>query len=550
MSRISVSSSRIARSVSSRWACSSSTCSRASSYSRSASGLTGPIWARRRSSRSQPAVDLGPLLLAQRLLGRAAPPRRGARRSRPAPAPPRRGGRRGGRPRPRPWSARPTASFISACSSNSRCEQARISSAISSPSPSLADHGALGPLDPGADRGAGRLDRRDRGADVVEQLLAGRQPAGAAPRGGARPAGPRRGARGAAARSAPPRTAAERRLAGRLGGLGRAGAERGRRRRSPARRRSRPAPPPVCAPARAGAPPATPTSRVSGPSSARSASRPRPSSASRPARPAARTATRSCSPRSLVSRPQAWVRSRSRAAKRSSAARRRSLTSASRSSSLGPLRPRLRRPPRRRGARSAPKRSSSETKPPPQRQLLALDPRPQLGRLRLALQRPQPGAGLALDVERPVEVVAGGAQLQLGPAAALAVLAEARRLLDQEAPLARLGVDDRLDPALADHRVHLAAEVGVGEDLDDVGQAAAGAVEPVAALAGAVEAALHRDLGELGRGAALGVVDHHLDLGRAALADALAARPRSRPASRRRGSPPGSARRAPTAPRR
>src|SRR6187549_1529508 len=161
--------------------------------------------------------------------------------------------------------------------------------------------------------------------------------------------------------------------------------------------------------------------------------------------------------------------------------------------------------------------------PAAQLQLLALDPRPQLRRFGLALQRSQPRPRLALDVERPVEVVARRAQLQLGAAAAFAVLAEPRRLLDQQPPLARLGVDDRLDPALADHRVHLAAEVGVGEDLDDVDEAAASAVQPVAAVAGAVEPALDRDLGELRRGAPLAVVDRHLDLGGAALADALAA---------------------------
>ena len=156
-------------------------------------------------------------------------------------------------------------------------------------------------------------------------------------------------------------------------------------------------------------------------------------------------------------------------------------------------------------------------------ELLAFDPRPELGGLGLALQRPQPATRLALEVERPVEVVARRAQLQLGPPAALAVLAEAGGLLDQEPPLARLRVDDRLDPALADHGVHLAPEVGVGEHLDDVDEAAAGAVEAVGALAGAIEAALDRDLGELGGGPALGVVDRHLDLGGAALADALAA---------------------------
>ena len=97
-----------------------------------------------------------------------------------------------------------------------------------------------------------------------------------------------------------------------------------------------------------------------------------------------------------------------------------------------------------------------------------------VGGLRLALQRAQPAARLALDVEGPVEVVLGALELQLGAAAALAVLAEPGGLLDQQAAVARLGVDDLLDPALADHRVHLAAEVRVGEHLDHVGRAGSG----------------------------------------------------------------------------
>ena len=113
-----------------------------------------------------------------------------------------------------------------------------------------------------------------------------------------------------------------------------------------------------------------------------------------------------------------------------------------------------------------------------------------LGGVRLCAQRAQPRARLALDVEGAIEVLPGSLQLQLGAAPALAVLAEARRLLDQQAPLARLGEHDLLDLALADHRVHLAAERRVGERLADVGEPAAGAVEPVAAVPGAVEPAL------------------------------------------------------------
>ena len=100
---------------------------------------------------------------------------------------------------------------------------------------------------------------------------------------------------------------------------------------------------------------------------------------------------------------------------------------------------------------------------------------------------PQPAARLALDVERPVEVLLRALELELGPAAALAVLAEAGGLLDQKAPVARLRVDDLLHPALADHRVHLAAEVRVGEHLDHIDEPAARPVQPVLALAVSVQ---------------------------------------------------------------
>ena len=99
----------------------------------------------------------------------------------------------------------------------------------------------------------------------------------------------------------------------------------------------------------------------------------------------------------------------------------------------------------------------------------------------------------------------------------------------------RLGVDDLLDPALADHRVRLAAHVRVGERLEHVGEAAAGAVQAVLAVAVALDPARDRDLGELAGRAALGVVDHHLDLGEAAAATARCRRRRSRRASAGRG---------------
>jgi hypothetical protein len=67
------------------------------------------------------------------------------------------------------------------------------------------------------------------------------------------------------------------------------------------------------------------------------------------------------------------------------------------------------------------------------------------------------------------------------------VLAQARSLLDQQAALARLGGHDLLDPSLRDHRVGLLAEARVRQYLDHVREATAGAVQPVATVAGAVE---------------------------------------------------------------
>ncbi len=146
-------------------------------------------------------------------------------------------------------------------------------------------------------------------------------------------------------------------------------------------------------------------------------------------------------------------------------------------------------------------------------QRLALQALMQLGRLGLALERPQPRARLALDVERAVEVVLGARELQLGSAAALAVLAQAGRLLDQHAPLARLGGDQRLHATLGDDRVHLLAQARVRHQLEHVGEPAAGARQPVLAVSVAVQAAVDRDLRDPEPERAVGVVEHELDLG-------------------------------------
>jgi hypothetical protein len=103
------------------------------------------------------------------------------------------------------------------------------------------------------------------------------------------------------------------------------------------------------------------------------------------------------------------------------------------------------------------------------------------------------------------------------------VLAEPRRLLDQQPPVARLGGHDRLDPALGDDRVHLLAQTGVGEDLEHVDEAALRAVDAVLALPRAVEPPCDRDLARGQVDGPVAVVEHDLHLGLRACLDAVRA---------------------------
>jgi hypothetical protein len=136
-----------------------------------------------------------------------------------------------------------------------------------------------------------------------------------------------------------------------------------------------------------------------------------------------------------------------------------------------------------------------------------------LGGRRLQRERPQPLLHLGLDVARALDLDPDPVQLQLRPVLAPLELAEAGSLLDELAPLLRLRGEHRLDLALADDRVHRAAEADVGEQLDEVGAAHLRLVHEVLALAAAVEPPCDGDLGEveLAEAAAL-VVEDELDL--------------------------------------
>jgi hypothetical protein len=117
-----------------------------------------------------------------------------------------------------------------------------------------------------------------------------------------------------------------------------------------------------------------------------------------------------------------------------------------------------------------------------------------LGSGSLERERTQAFAHLVFEVARAFRLDLDAGKLQLRSVPAALELAESRRLLDQRAPLGRLGREDLLDPALADDGMHLAAEADVGQDFDDIGAAHVRTVDEVLALAAAVQPARDREL--------------------------------------------------------
>ena len=94
------------------------------------------------------------------------------------------------------------------------------------------------------------------------------------------------------------------------------------------------------------------------------------------------------------------------------------------------------------------------------------------GRLGLALERAQLAAHLAEQVLDAQQVGLGGVEPALGLLLALAELEDAGGLLDDRPALLGPGVEHRVDLALADDHVLLAADAGVGEQLLHVEQPA------------------------------------------------------------------------------
>jgi hypothetical protein len=135
------------------------------------------------------------------------------------------------------------------------------------------------------------------------------------------------------------------------------------------------------------------------------------------------------------------------------------------------------------------------------------------GGVGLLLQRAELTAHLAQQVLQPGEVALGVGQPPLGLLLAAAELEDARGLLDDQPSFFGSGVQHRVDLALADDHVLLAAHTRVAQELLDVEQPARHAVDGVLAVSGAEQRAGDRDLGELDRQRPGAVVDGERHLG-------------------------------------
>ena len=94
------------------------------------------------------------------------------------------------------------------------------------------------------------------------------------------------------------------------------------------------------------------------------------------------------------------------------------------------------------------------------------------GGVGLALERPQLPAHLAEQVGEAQEVRLGRLEPALGPLLALAVLEDARGLLDDRPTILGPRVEHGVELSLTDDDVLLAPDTGVGEQVLDVEQAA------------------------------------------------------------------------------
>ena len=159
--------------------------------------------------------------------------------------------------------------------------------------------------------------------------------------------------------------------------------------------------------------------------------------------------------------------------------------------------------------------------------------------------RPQLGE----DVVDAGEIRLRFRELVLRPAAPALVAANAGDLLEQRPPLLRPQRERLVDHALADEQERVLGEVRRVEQVHEVLQPNALAVQEVVVLAGPVQAPAELDHAELDRQQAVAVVEGELHVGHADRAAASPSPPRRRPRTCGSGAP-DPARRAPSAVRR
>ena len=135
------------------------------------------------------------------------------------------------------------------------------------------------------------------------------------------------------------------------------------------------------------------------------------------------------------------------------------------------------------------------------------------GDLGLASQRLELPADLAGEVAQAGEVGLHRIELAEGLLLASAVLQDSRRFLDEPAAIFRRRLEHRVETALADDHVHLAAQAGVAQKLLHIEETASLAVDRVLTGTVAEERTADRHLGVLDRQRAVGVVDRELHLG-------------------------------------
>ena len=121
------------------------------------------------------------------------------------------------------------------------------------------------------------------------------------------------------------------------------------------------------------------------------------------------------------------------------------------------------------------------------------------------------------------EVVLGGCQAPLGLLLAVAVLGNARRLLEDLPAVGALHGQNLIDPALADVGVALLAKTRIHEHLIDIPKAGRLAIDIVFTLPRAVIPPGDHHLGRVHRKRAIGIIENQRGFGKAQLASLLCA---------------------------